>query len=268
VLAWQADNRSLSVGSGAATYVEIHENFNAGWTANLNGRALTAVRLDGWQQAFIVPAGQGGVISLSYAPATLYHAGLIASALALAVLAALAIGLGGRRSGRRLVRRAWRLVARWSGGRVGPRGRRRLPTTDPSHAVSGPTASTWRSRAGRPMVRTVAVFIPLAVVIWLAGGPLVLAVPVLAGLGWWRPRWLPAVTLGSMLIAGVAAAAGDPTAMGSGAFGGLAQASALVALAAALTPAIPRTTVPTTEGLADDLDGPADGAPEFPGSTA
>ena len=64
-----------------------------------------------------------------------------------------------------------------------------------------------------------------------------MAVPVLACLGWWRPRWLPPVALGAMLIAGiVAASAGSPTALGGGAFGGLAQACALVALAAALMP--------------------------------
>ena len=101
LLTWQADRRSVRIGPGAESYLEIHENFNAGWSATLNGRPLTPVRLDGWQQAFIVPAGQGGVISLTYAPATVYHAGLIASALALLLLAALALfpALASARSG-------------------------------------------------------------------------------------------------------------------------------------------------------------------------
>jgi arabinofuranan 3-O-arabinosyltransferase len=90
-----------------------------------------------------------------------------------------------------------------------------------------------------------AVLVPLSVVIWLAGGLMVLAVPALAVLGWWRPRWLPPVALGAMLVAGVAAAGtGSPTAMGSGAFGGLAQVCALVALAAALMPASARRADP------------------------
>jgi len=77
-------------------------------------------------------------------------------------------------------------------------------------------------------------------------------VPLLAGLGWWRPRWLPPVALGSMLLAGVvAASSGSFTAMGSGAFGGLAQAFALVALTAALMPAIARPTTGSTERSAD-----------------
>jgi len=71
---------------------------------------------------------------------------------------------------------------------------------------------------------------------------MVIAVPVLAALGWWRPRWLPPVAFGAMLLAGVAAAiTSSPTAIGTGAFGGLAQACALVALTAALMPTIART---------------------------
>ena len=226
VLGWQPDHRTVSVGPGAASYLEIHENFNAGWAATLNGRALTAVRLDGWQQAFIVPAGRGGVISLSYAPAGLYHVGLVGSALALVALAAVAIGCGRRRSG------SWRRRRAVGAGRA-----------------AGPSSASVRPPgADRPIARTVALVVPLAVVIWLAGGPMVLAVPLLAGLGWWRPRWLPPVALGSMLLAGmVAVGSGSFTAMGSGAFGGLAQAFALVALTAALMPAIGRTTTGSTE---------------------
>jgi arabinofuranan 3-O-arabinosyltransferase len=280
VLSWQADNSSLRIGPGAASYVESHENFNAGWTATLNGRPLTAVRLDGWQQAFIVPPGQGGVISLSYTPAAAYHAGLVVSALALAALVVLALGLGSG-SGWRPWRRAGHRVARWGGRWVGlwarPRSGRRHPNADADHAADvertgkadraavRSSAGARRSFPGRPRALTVAVFVPLAVVIWLAGGPLVIAVPALACLGWWRPRWLPPVALCSMLIAGVAAAtAGDPTAMGSGAFGGLAQACALVALTAALMPAIPRPTTreaggPAAASAPDSAAGSADG---------
>jgi arabinofuranan 3-O-arabinosyltransferase len=250
VLTWQADSRSLRIGAGAESYVEIHENFNAGWAATLNGRPLAAVRLDGWQQAFIVPEGRGGVIRLSYAPATAYHAGLIVSALALVVLvvlAALATGLGRRRD---LRRRRAAGVSRASGPRLG-RGRgqsrlRRARAPRPGSQGSRNGPRVWER--GRPAARTVAVFAPLAVVIWVAGGPMVVAVPVLAGLARWRPRCLPPIAFGAMLAAGVAAAsAGSPTVMGSGAFGGLAQGCALLALTAALMPATARTA----EGPAD-----------------
>jgi arabinofuranan 3-O-arabinosyltransferase len=244
VLGWQPDDRTVSVGPGAASYVEIHENFNAGWTATMNGRALTAVRLDGWQQAFIVPAGRGGVISLSYSPASLYHVGLAVSALALVVLAAAAIGCGRRRSGWRTGRRFWqspgKWLRQWSGRRSWRRSWRRPWRAAGAGRTAGPSPARVRPpRADRPRARTVALVVPLALVIWLAGGPMVLAVPLLASLGWWRPRSLPPVALGSMLLAGVvAASSGSVIAMGSGAFGGVAQALALVALTAALMPAI------------------------------
>ncbi len=80
----------MRIGPGAASYLEIHENFNAGWAATLNGRKLTPATLDGWQQAFVVPAGAGGTISLAYQPAAIYHGGIVASALALLLLLAFA----------------------------------------------------------------------------------------------------------------------------------------------------------------------------------
>jgi arabinofuranan 3-O-arabinosyltransferase len=82
----------------------------------------------------------------------------------------------------------------------------------------------------------VAVFIPLAVLIGIAGGPVAIVVPVLACVAYRWPGWLPWVAFGAMVLAGVVAATGHPAAMGSGAFSGLAQACALVALTAALIP--------------------------------
>ncbi len=55
VTTWQADRRQVEIGPGDAAYLEVHENFNPGWVATLAGRRLPAVRLDGWEQAFVVP---------------------------------------------------------------------------------------------------------------------------------------------------------------------------------------------------------------------
>jgi arabinofuranan 3-O-arabinosyltransferase len=82
----------------------------------------------------------------------------------------------------------------------------------------------------------VAVFLPLAVVIGIAGGPIVVVVPVLACVAYWRPHWLPWVAFDAMLLTGVVTVTGHPATMGSGAFSGLAQACALLALTAALIP--------------------------------
>ena len=90
IRSWQPDQRRLSIGPGAASYLEVHENYNPGWAATLNGQQLTPVRLDGWQQGFVVPAGAGGTITLTFRPAATYHLALIASLLAVALLLAIA----------------------------------------------------------------------------------------------------------------------------------------------------------------------------------
>ncbi|MGW5633585.1 alpha-(1-_3)-arabinofuranosyltransferase domain-containing protein [Streptomyces sp. NPDC003832] len=88
---WLGDRRELTVGSGAASYLTTYENFNDGWRAELNGEELTPVRLDGWQQGWRIPAGEGGTVKLSYEPAVTYEAGLIGSGVGLAALAGLAL---------------------------------------------------------------------------------------------------------------------------------------------------------------------------------
>lgn len=88
---WLGDRRAVTVGSGAASYLTTYENFNDGWKATLDGKELTPVRLDGWQQGWRVPAGAGGNVTLSYEPATTYDAALIGSGAGIAVLLGLAL---------------------------------------------------------------------------------------------------------------------------------------------------------------------------------
>ncbi|MFJ8824706.1 alpha-(1-_3)-arabinofuranosyltransferase family protein [Streptomyces sp. NPDC102467] len=88
---WLGDRREVRVGVGAATYLTTYENANDGWQATLNGRKLTALRLDGWQQAWLIPGGAAGTVELSYRPATGYDAGLIVAALALLALITLSL---------------------------------------------------------------------------------------------------------------------------------------------------------------------------------
>ena len=203
---WQPDQRRLSIGPGAASYLEVHENYDSGWAATLNGQQLTPVRLDGWQQAFVVPAGPGGAITLSFRPAGAYHLALIASLLAVAILLAIT---------------AWSFIART----------RREP--DPDAFAGAPVASHRRAWLG---------VLGVTALVFVAGGPVALAVPVLAWLAG-RPRssgraWLLWVAFGGMVTAGLLSAARPFGAGLLGPFGGPAQACALIALAAALTPAV------------------------------
>jgi arabinofuranan 3-O-arabinosyltransferase len=236
VLSWQPDNRTAAIGPGQESYLEVHQNANPGWEATLDGRRLASATLDGWQQAYVVPAGAGGVITMTFAPGTWYHAGLGLSALAIIALVAVAAGW-----------RRWMSYAVAVGalaiGRFRPARKaeadRPVPVPAPEPLASPDAGDQARHRAGRPFAAILPWARPLAVagLIILVGGPLVLAVPVLAVIAALRPRWLPAVSLAAMLAAGlIAATAAAPAAVGSGAFGPAGQACALVALAAALYP--------------------------------
>ncbi len=255
ILSWGDDNRALRIGPGAASYVEIHEAADAGWSATLDGRPLQPATLDGWQQAFIVPAGQGGTITLTFRPAIVYHIGLIISALLLLLLVALSIRTWRRRrsspppAGPALVlqrqpgpshlalahlARPALIIRRTADGMFRP--------AHPAHAGKHRHSPPPRPRPTRAaLLRGVAVLLPLTIAIAVAGGAVAFAVPALAVLGIWRPKWLPAVAGGAMLAAGVLiATSNDPTSLGGGPFTAGTQLLALIALTAALVPALTR----------------------------
>jgi arabinofuranan 3-O-arabinosyltransferase len=218
---WQADQGRVSIGGGAASYLEVHENYNQGWAAALNGQPLTPVRLDGWQQGFVVPAGAGGTIMLTFRPAATYHLVLVGSALAVAILLALA---------------AWSFAGR-SGRDPSPSS---PPSPSPSPSPSSPPSPSPDLRpepgarpAGRGHMWIVVGCV--TAVILVAGGLVALVVPVLAVLAASGRRVrLPVLALGAMVASGLLAAV-QPFGTGLlGTFGWAAQACALVALAAAL----------------------------------
>jgi arabinofuranan 3-O-arabinosyltransferase len=210
IRSWQPDRRLVGIGPGVASYLEVHENYNPGWAAELDGRALAPVRLDGWQQAFIVPAGAGGTITLTFRPAGTYHLVLLASILAAILLLAVA---------------AWSFIARPRGG-------------------AGPEADAGARPGGRRWAW--AGLVAVTALVFVAGGVVALAVPLLAWLASRRPRpgghdWVPWVAFGGMVASGLLSAVRP---FGEGLyglfspFGWPAQACALVALAAALMPTV------------------------------
>ncbi|MFI6942913.1 alpha-(1-_3)-arabinofuranosyltransferase family protein [Streptomyces sp. NPDC050418] len=83
---WAGDRRSVTVEAGAASYLTMYENFNDGWKATLDGEELSPVRLDGWQQGFLVPEGKSGTIQLEFEPAKIYEIGIIAAGVAVLLL--------------------------------------------------------------------------------------------------------------------------------------------------------------------------------------
>ncbi|MEU7578941.1 alpha-(1-_3)-arabinofuranosyltransferase [Streptomyces sp. NPDC041068] len=88
---WLGDRREVTVGAGAASYLTTYENVNDGWKATLNGKELTSLRLDGWQQGWLVPKGEGGTVKLTYEPSQIYEIGLILAGVGVLALVGLVL---------------------------------------------------------------------------------------------------------------------------------------------------------------------------------
>jgi len=96
VVSWGSSRRTLRVTAAARSYLEVNENFNAGWQAVIDGKALPPVQLDGWKQAWVLPAGTSGVVTLTYRPAVTYRDAIVAGLAALLLcLAASLLPAGG-----------------------------------------------------------------------------------------------------------------------------------------------------------------------------
>jgi arabinofuranan 3-O-arabinosyltransferase len=86
ILHWGPDSREVRMAAGAAAYLAVRQNDNSGWEATMDGRRLTPVRLDGWEQGWAVPAGATAVIHLVYGPNHGFQLGLIVGAVLVGLL--------------------------------------------------------------------------------------------------------------------------------------------------------------------------------------
>jgi arabinofuranan 3-O-arabinosyltransferase len=88
--AWGPARREVRVPEATTSRVlVVPESINPGWVARTGaGTRLTPIAVNGWQQGWVVPAGTSGTITLTFAPNSLYRAGL-AGGLALLPLLAL-----------------------------------------------------------------------------------------------------------------------------------------------------------------------------------
>lgn len=98
VARWDSNDRVVRLDPYAGERVlGVRENTNPGWRATLDGRTLTPIVLDGWQQGWIVPPGLGGEVVLTFAPDRPFRIGLGIGAALLGLLLLGAVVRPGRR---------------------------------------------------------------------------------------------------------------------------------------------------------------------------
>ncbi|KDO92583.1 DUF3367 domain-containing protein [Mycobacterium timonense] len=107
---WGPDRREVAAGpSNTSRILVIPESINPGWVARTGtGARLTPIAVNGWQQGWLVPAGDPGVITLSFASNSLYRAGLAVGLALLPVLALLACWRTRKRGTQDPPARPWR----------------------------------------------------------------------------------------------------------------------------------------------------------------
>lgn len=91
--AWGPDRREVTAEPSTHERVlAVPESINPGWAArDAQGHLLTPVRVNGWQQGWVLPAGDGGKITLTFGLNTWYRAGLFGGLALLPILACLAL---------------------------------------------------------------------------------------------------------------------------------------------------------------------------------
>ncbi|WP_345396760.1 hypothetical protein [Nonomuraea salmonea] len=94
---WTPSQREVAVSAPKDAFLVVNENFNAGWRASIGGETLKPVRIDGWKQAWELPAGTSGTVRLDYLPDRLYRLALLLGLAGIALLALAALVLRGGR---------------------------------------------------------------------------------------------------------------------------------------------------------------------------
>jgi arabinofuranan 3-O-arabinosyltransferase len=88
---WGPEFRTVGVSDGPSTYLAVAQNYNDAWVAKFGNRTLAPVRLDGWQQGWVVPAGSAGTVTMTMVPDALFRHALELGAGFLVMLLLLAL---------------------------------------------------------------------------------------------------------------------------------------------------------------------------------
>ncbi len=91
---WGPRLRTVRIAPGPARVLFVNENFNAGWRAFAGEVELQPLRLDGWKQAFVVPAGAEGEIRLQFEPGRLHSLSIVGGLAIVGLILSFAILTG------------------------------------------------------------------------------------------------------------------------------------------------------------------------------
>jgi arabinofuranan 3-O-arabinosyltransferase len=219
VRSWTPSRRTVLVTAPTRSYLVVNENFNPGWQARSGGRRLAAIRLDGWRQAWLLPAGTTGTVTLTYLPNALYRTAIAGGLATLALVMLVAAW----------PRACWRRrgsappAAPGAAGASGPQG---SAGRTPAAAEPSPRPASWPwlprlSRGAASAVTSAAVACGvLAAGIWLGGYPGAVILAAATGLflaaisyqrrhRFWRELCQPWVLAGLLLAAAACAADGE-----------------------------------------------------------
>lgn len=194
VTRWTAAERTVEVAAGGESVLHLPENFNPGWTATADGVELEPLRVDGWQQAWVLPAGGPVTVELTYAPQSTYRVllplGLGLSGLLLLAGLLLTLDL--------VVRRRPRRDPTWPSERPAVVPRWGWPVLAAvATLVLGPVTAVGlvlgAVRARHPATTAVAAGLVVASAV----------IDVLGGAGWWLSVGDAAAAAGVGLVAGV-----------------------------------------------------------------
>ncbi|WP_017571975.1 alpha-(1-_3)-arabinofuranosyltransferase [Nocardiopsis halotolerans] len=161
---WGSGERRFDVAVDEDSLLVVNENFNEGWEARLEGAEgqLEPVRLEGWKQAWVLPAGSEGTVTLTYAPDTAYRGALAVGAGLAALLVVMAL---------------------WP---------RRLPPRGAVRRTAAPRASRSLPGVGPGWLdRRVVLPLGLAYGVWVAGAAGAALVGAILLCMWWLGRQVP-----------------------------------------------------------------------------
>lgn len=86
VVSWAATERTIAVSTDRDAVLSVSQSENLGWEAHLNGKPLDRVVVDGWKQAWRIPAGSAGEVKLVFTPQSSFLNGIVVGLVLAALL--------------------------------------------------------------------------------------------------------------------------------------------------------------------------------------